>query len=190
MNEKTKLITTHEKAILAISIGLIISTFLPWASAFAGFVTVDLTGMDFGLVWLFPIIGGVLCAIVFFSDSHTLKKRGSLVVGIISVFIIIGAYIGITRLINEYAINEQIQVTYGIGLYLAFLLSVGLLVLGVVRDKEALPKDITQQPVLIQPQMPAIPQFCTVCGTSIVGVKFCTVCGTEVAKYLPDSNQN
>ena len=170
------MITTHEKAILAISIGLIISTFLPWASAFAGFVTVDLTGLDFGLVWLFPILGGVLCAIVFFSDSHTLKKRGSLVVGIISVFIIIGAFIGITRLINEYATNEQIYVSYDIGLYLAFLLSIGLIVLGVVRDKEALPKDVTQ------PLVPATPRFCPQCGYPITVGVYCVQCGTRIAE--------
>ncbi len=181
MNEKTKLITTHEKAILAISIGLIVSTFLPWASALSLIGTIDLTGMDFGLVWLFPIIGGVLCAIVFFSDSHTLKKRSSLIIGIICVFITIGAFIGVSNTIDEYTSSEYIQVTYGIGLYLAFLLSVGLIVLGVVRDKEALLKDITQQPVLIQPQISATPQFCIVCGASIVGVKFCTECGTKVS---------
>lgn len=171
IEKKKKILTTHEKAMLALAIGLVVSTFLPWLSVRLLWVSVDVIGIEGGDGLLVLILGGILCVIVFFSESHTIKKRSSLVIGILCGLICLADFGGLSEAISEYNTSEYLQATFGIGLYLAFIISIGLIFLGVIQESSA----------PIQKQISVTQRFCIICGTSIVGLKFCSQCGTEVS---------
>lgn len=144
IEKKIKILTTNQKAILILSVVLMISSFLPWISIRVGlFTTIDFLGIEGdGLIIL--CLGALLCLIVFFARSHhTLKKRSSLIIGAVCAFICISDSFRVSRLITEYSEKypeyfEYIHATLGIGIYLAILISIGLIVLGIVKDKEVL----------------------------------------------------
>ena len=166
---------------LILSITLIISTLLPWASLRTIFGTVSVTGVEGDGIFIL-ILGGIMSLLTFFSNRLATRKASSLVIGILCGLITVIDFASVSRLVGES--TSYVQVTHGFGLYLAILCSAGLIILGIVKDKEILARNVNHIETPISSNISVGSSIsCPSCGaTSTSTSMYCAECGATLTK--------
>lgn len=140
MSEQIERLTTQERVMIVFTIITVISTFLPWLSVSALWITLTETGIETNLVIIIIITGVVATTIIFFAKSHILKKVVTLITGIISVAICGLNVLQISNDIATYESEYASLISYNIefGLIICVVAGLGLIVLSLIKDKQAL----------------------------------------------------
>jgi len=127
--------TKNEFIALILGFILVISSLLPWSTRRNASELIYVTGIEGEGKFVF-ILGVILIILTYFSRSRLIKKIYFFIIGFLCGLLCLNTFLSLIEFIADP--DAVYQITYGIGLYIASLVSFVLMYLGIAVEKDLL----------------------------------------------------
>jgi len=124
--------TKNELIAIVLGIILVLSSLLPWSTPPNASELIYITDIE-GVRKIVFVLGIILTILTYFARSHIIKKMYFIIIGFLCGILCLNTFLSLIEFIADP--DAVSQISYGIGLYIASLASIGLVYLGIAHDK-------------------------------------------------------